>query len=225
MNPTQPITDFARAALTAAAVFLFLNLSTPIQGQTRALNFDTPTWIEVERTEVSGYEGSTTVTVNLIRTGEFRVLTKVDFQTLEGTATEGTDYKGAGGTVIFQPGEGYKSITFELLADQEIETEESFQVQLSTSSPNAFVAADSVRVLIQDAPLPISNPSLTIKSPEHGQVRVSWQGSAEVDLETSADPSTNSWLALDCVIESKSGQCQTLVSAAQALGFFRLRVR
>lgn len=217
----MPIPALARALSAAAAAFLALSA----QAQLRPLNFTTPSYIELERTELRAYEGSSTVTINVFRTGEFRVQTKVDFETIELTATGGADFKAAGGTLVFQPGEGMKSISLEVLGDDETEAEETFQLKLSCSSPDVVLMADSASIFIEDAPLPISNPALSIEPAADGQVRISWRGSAESILEFSAAAGPSPWTAVDCQVETEAGRCHALVPAAQAAGFFRLRVR
>lgn len=225
VNPTMPIAAVARTCFTLALALFLGDAVSESRAQIKPLNFTTPTYIELELAEVRTFEDRATVTINLFRTGEFRVLTKVDFVTEEETATEGRDYKGAGGTVVFQPGEGHKSIVLELIADDEEETEESFSLRLSCSSPDVVFGADSARIVLQDQPRPISNPALTIVPAEDGQVQVSWAGSPEGVLEVTSDPAGDVWTTLSCSVENDSGNCHALVSAAQARGFFRLRVR
>jgi hypothetical protein len=221
----MPILAVARVCLATAAAFLMSPALPDARAQIKPLNFTTPSYIELELAEVRIFEDSTTVTINVFRTGEFRVVTKLDFVTEEDTASEGRDYKGAGGTLVFQPGEGYKSIVLEVIADEEEEGEEAFQLKFSCSSPDVVLASESALIVIQDPPQPISNPELSIVPAEEGQVRVMWAGSAECVLETASDPSESGWTAVPCSVESVSGQCQALVPAVQANGFFRLRVR
>jgi hypothetical protein len=55
----------------------------------------------------------------------------VNYATTDGTATAGQDYTAASGTLTFNPGELTKTIRITILADQIVEPEETFLVNLS----------------------------------------------------------------------------------------------
>lgn len=55
----------------------------------------------------------------------------VDYATADGTAKAGVDYVAANGTLSFAPGETKKSISVTVLADVEVEANETFYVNLS----------------------------------------------------------------------------------------------
>ena len=59
---------------------------------------------------------------------------EVDYQTKDGTATEGTDYTGESGTLIFEAGDIQKTIEVQTSQDGLDEANEEFAVELS--SPN-----------------------------------------------------------------------------------------
>ncbi|XP_075222445.1 sodium/calcium exchanger 3 isoform X3 [Lycorma delicatula] len=70
--------------------------------------------------------------VTVIREGkdlEHKVL--IDYKTEDGTATAGTDYVGASGTIVFAPGETEKYITLQVIDDEVFEEEEFFYVHLT----------------------------------------------------------------------------------------------
>ena len=56
----------------------------------------------------------------------------VQYATSSSTATEGSDYVGASGTVTFLPGETSKTVTVTVLGDSAAENNETFTVVLST---------------------------------------------------------------------------------------------
>lgn len=89
----------------------------------------------------------------------------VNYQTIDGTATAGQDYEFASGTITFAPGETSKTIQVHVLGDTAVESDESFQLQLS--NPIGGVLADSsnsAQAVIQndDAAPPSGNASLQL---------------------------------------------------------------
>ncbi|CAH0391201.1 unnamed protein product [Bemisia tabaci] len=56
---------------------------------------------------------------------------KVDFTTEDGTAVAGSDYVGASGTIVFQPGEAEQRITLQIIDDDVFEENEHFYVHLT----------------------------------------------------------------------------------------------
>ncbi|XP_039281836.1 sodium/calcium exchanger 1 isoform X2 [Nilaparvata lugens] len=70
--------------------------------------------------------------VRVVREGgdlEYKVL--VDYATEDGTATAGTDYVGASGTVVFAPGDTEQYIRLQVIDDDVFEEEEFFYVHLT----------------------------------------------------------------------------------------------
>ncbi|WP_231748662.1 cellulase family glycosylhydrolase [Mycobacterium sp. M26] len=68
----------------------------------------------------------------------------VQYATVGQTATQGSDYVGASGTVTFQPGETSKTVTIVILGDSLAENSETFTVVLS--SPTNATLADATGV-------------------------------------------------------------------------------
>ncbi|MFO0900206.1 MAG: Calx-beta domain-containing protein [Pirellulales bacterium] len=73
----------------------------------------------------------------------------VDYATIAGTATAGTDFTAANGTVTFAPGETQKTINVAILGDTAVEADENFQVQL-TNAVAAEIADGTATGLIQN---------------------------------------------------------------------------
>ncbi|XP_028299275.1 sodium/calcium exchanger 1-like isoform X2 [Gouania willdenowi] len=73
--------------------------------------------------------GSVAMTV-LRRGGDLSTAVSVDYQTEDGTAYTGSDYKFSKGTLIFNPGETEKEIHIEIIDDDIFEEDEHFLVHL-----------------------------------------------------------------------------------------------
>lgn len=188
--------------------------------QIRALNYDTPSWIEVETSEIHAKEGNTSVTLNLFRTGEFRVTTRVDYQTVDQSAVGGRDFQAMGGTLVFQPGEGFKTLTLTLRADEEAEGDETFLLRLSSADPGTVIARDTVKVTIQDASV---SPALRIAAKADGTLQLSWQGYPKATLESADCCDRAGWSAVAGPVEEVDGVCQVTIPKDAAHGFYRLR--
>src|SRR5207249_783662 len=82
------------------------------------------------------------------------------------TATAGSDYIAASGTLTFAPGEFIKTITVQVKGDTLKETDESFAVNLSTATNATIGDAQGVCVITNDDSLPaitgFSVPSATV---------------------------------------------------------------
>ena len=63
----------------------------------------------------------------------------VDFHTIDGTATAGSDYLPTNGTLTFAPGETSKTIWVEIQGDTVYEWDEYFYVVLENSSSNSLI--------------------------------------------------------------------------------------
>src|SRR5262249_57672491 len=65
---------------------------------------------------VEGNTGTTPVTVTVTLTGATAVPASVDYMTVDGTATAGSDYIAASGTLTFAPGDTVKTFLVSVLA-------------------------------------------------------------------------------------------------------------
>jgi hypothetical protein len=84
---------------------------------------------------VSEGVGSATITVR--RSGSTAGDVTVDYATSDGTATAGTDYTAAAGTLTFGVGETVKTFTVPITDDADPEGVETLNVTLSNPSPSA----------------------------------------------------------------------------------------
>src|SRR5207302_400646 len=92
----------------------------------------TPTLVISDVTLAEGNAGSTafnfTVTLSTASTSTVTVA----YSTADGTATAGSDYSAAGGTLFFAPGETSKTVTINVTGDTNVEGNETFFVNLSS---------------------------------------------------------------------------------------------
>ena len=219
MRCTKPTSSALLLAVITALIFLGANLSA---GELKAFGHETPAYIDFELSEIHVSEDGT-VSINIIRTGDFRQMTTIDYQTTEVEASQGKDYKGSGGTITFQPGEGYKTIILELLADDQPESPESFLFEITGAGPNTVVLRPSTTVWIEDAPLSISQPRLQIASARDGNILLSWEGSDQIAVERCSNPASGIWEEVDCTPSVDAGRCEVSQPLSGTLYFFRLR--
>jgi hypothetical protein len=208
----------------AASIFA---ISTPLHtradGGLHAYGYDTPAYIDFEFSEISTEPGDKTVSINLNRTGDFRQSTTIEYATEEITAVEGRDYKGAGGTITFQPGEGYKTITIDLLPNPSSETNRSFRVKLTGSNNYTVLMRDSVTISLPDGETALSLPAkLAVTAGSNGTILLSWQGEHQV-LERSSNPASGEWEAVPCTPVATNGRFEVSQAAGGLFYAFRLR--
>jgi hypothetical protein len=95
------------------------------------------------------------VTINLTRLGgSLGGPVTVQYQTSDGTASAGSDYGAASGTLTFGPGETGKSFTVPVTSDSAPEGDETFQVALSNAAGGASIgspAGGTVTITDDDA--------------------------------------------------------------------------
>jgi hypothetical protein len=93
-------------------------------------------------------EGSGGVTVTVTRSGDLSNEVTIDYQTVDGTATERNDYTTAIGMLRFAPGESQKIITVLITEDSKTEGPESATIVLS--NPTGGMALGNPSVLTLD---------------------------------------------------------------------------
>ncbi len=94
----------------------------------------------------------------------------VDYATSDGTATAGSDYEAAAGTLTFGPGEASKSFTVHVTSDAAHEGDEAFQVKLATAAGGATLgspAGATVTIADDDAvPAAPAEPGASNPAPD-----------------------------------------------------------
>src|SRR5262249_37478955 len=92
-----------------------------------------------DATVTEGNTGSTNATFTVTLSAASSQPVSVQYATLDGTATAGSDYQAQSGTLTFAPGETSKSITVAVIGDRLAEPNETFSVNLSGAT-NAGIA-------------------------------------------------------------------------------------
>ncbi|MGA8806743.1 MAG: Calx-beta domain-containing protein [Thermoanaerobaculia bacterium] len=77
-------------------------------------------------------------------------LTRVRFQTQDGTATAGSDYVAASGELTFQPGETAKTFTISILGDAVFEPDETFKVVITGADNATFSTSPAICTIVND---------------------------------------------------------------------------
>jgi hypothetical protein len=191
----------------------------------KAAGYDTPAYVDLDVSEIHVHEPAATVAINILRTGDFRQTTTIEYQTVEDDASEGQDYKGAGGTLVFRPGEGFKTILVEIVRDDQDEPLESFRVELSSSDPNCMLMRSSALIVIEDQPVPIARPELKIAAAGAGKILLSWDGSDTCALERTATPAAGNWEPVECSPLANGNRSEVVQPIGGTYFFYRLRVR
>src|SRR5262249_17379580 len=76
----------------------------------------------------------------------------VNYVTSNGTATSGSDYQAANGTLTFAPGETSKTITVLVKGDRVAEPNETFHVNLSSPTHATFSNSSGLGTILDDEP-------------------------------------------------------------------------
>ncbi|MCA1618171.1 MAG: DUF4214 domain-containing protein [Acidobacteria bacterium] len=146
----------------------FVNLTSPsgatindAQGVGTITNDDTAPTISINDpapvTEGTANPVSITFTISLSAASGLPVT--INYATANNTATAGTDYTAAGGTLTFSPGETTKNVAVSALGDALDEENETFFVNLSAASGASIADNSGVGTITDDD----AAPSLTIE--------------------------------------------------------------
>jgi hypothetical protein len=122
----------------------------------------------------------------------------VGFTTADGTATAGTDYVAATGTVTFPPGETQQTVSIVAIGDAVVEPDETFRVVMGTPTNALLFNATGQGAIVDDDFVSLSTLEVT-----HGTRLVAdLSGAAGVDLYRLAQPALTSW---EVVLDAASG--------------------
>jgi hypothetical protein len=109
-------------------------------------------------------EGGTNIVINVRRTGDASGTNTIDYATSDLSAAAGDDYTSTNGTLTFNAGETNKTITVPILADNIIETNETFKVTLSNPDSGAALGSISsmvVTILEDDSTIQFSSTAVS----------------------------------------------------------------
>lgn len=143
----------------------FINLSNAtgatiadVQGVGTIVNYVTPS-IQIGG-GFSVFEDVGRATATITRFGNSLTTSVIDVATVDGTASQRTDYTISAATVTFLPGETTKTLDIPIVNDLYVEGDETFSLLLS--NPVGAVLGDpssvAIKILDDDSSLPNSNP-------------------------------------------------------------------
>ena len=144
----------------------FVDLTTPTngtisdaQGQGTIINDDaaplTPTLAINDLNITEGNSGTSTATFIVTLTPSSNQTVIVDFATANLTATSGTDYQSASGTLTFNPGDTSMPISVTINGDTFVEPDETFFVNLANVTGGAVIGDTQALGTIQNDDIPL----------------------------------------------------------------------
>ena len=99
-----------------------------------------------------------TVSLSAVATEAFQV----SYETVDGSATDGSDYSAVNGTLLFDTGDSSKTLLVPILGDEAHEGDESFTVRLHSATVVGISDATGTGTVLGDDPsISISNASLS----------------------------------------------------------------
>ncbi|MGI9210942.1 MAG: Calx-beta domain-containing protein, partial [Methylococcaceae bacterium] len=110
-----------------------------------------------------GNSGTSNANVTVSLSAASSQTVTVNYATLDGTATAGSDYTAASSSLTFAPGETSKTISIPVIGDTTVESDETFQVQLSNAASavlSATASAATVTIINDDR----LTPTVTVAS-------------------------------------------------------------
>jgi hypothetical protein len=132
----------------------------------------TPPSLEVLGTTVTeGNTGTVAATFVFTLSKASTETVSVGYATADGSATAGSDYQAASGTLTFAPGETSKTVTVLVNGDRVAELNETFSVRLTTYPTNAVFGygGNSVVTIIDDEPRIAITPAVSGSEGNTGQ--------------------------------------------------------
>ncbi len=136
-------------------------------GKVRAANYfaaDFPSVVE------GPAAASSTATFTISRVGSLAGQAVVNWSTANATATAGTDYVAASGQVVFQDGESQKTVQVTVNGDGAIETDETFWLVLSTSTPGYATGGGLATIRNDDASVSVNDAQVNEGDPRFGRL-------------------------------------------------------
>ena len=121
-----------------------------------------------DKTVTEGNTGGTSAIFTVTLSAAYDVNVTVNYDTANGTATAGSDYQAASGTLTFTPGQTSKTVSVPVLGDRLPEANETFFVNLSGPT-NATIADGQGQGTIADDEPRISISDVSKKEGKKGQ--------------------------------------------------------
>ena len=125
-----------------------------------------------------GQSGSTNATFTVALSAASSQTVTVNYATANGTATAGSDYTAASGTLTFTAGQTSKTVTVPVAGDTAIESNETFTVNLTGPTNATLADGQAVGTILND-----DFPTLSI-----GDVTVNEGNSGTTNADVHRDP-------------------------------------
>jgi hypothetical protein len=109
-----------------------------------------PATLQFVTDSFGAFEDQGSATIDVVRQGDTRYASTVDFTTTDGTAFAGLDYAANSGTLYFAPGQADASFNVAILSDTPGDGPESLSLILSNVQGAALVGADPATLTIND---------------------------------------------------------------------------
>ncbi len=172
--PVLTTTTNADGSTTISFALTFDETSTPKLSELGTSGFlftavSQPAVVEVGAASLQIPEGGGTAQVVVTRTGNTTVPVTVSYATSDGTASAGSDYTAASGTLAFAAGETSKTLTIPIADDAVREASETMDLTLTSPDNTAAFGSIGPTVLtIADNDGGLTPPTVTITSPTGG---------------------------------------------------------
>ena len=204
-----------RNALLLISVAWFGAASSNTSAQIKAQGYDTPSYVQFSAPRYEVSETETNAVVTIVRSGDFRKIASVDYSTREGTASDNVDFEPCGGSIVFNPGQNFRTITIPIKRSSEPVTK-TFQVEMTQGDLNTVVTTPSADVEIKPQP-----PALDIAA-KNGALVVSWpESDTPFVLEAQSD---GQWSAVTETATLANRSWSVAITPTSPLSFFRLRL-
>ena len=156
-----------------------------------------------------GDAGTTPALLPLTLSRPSNASVSVDWATLAGgTATPGSDYLPASGSVVFAPGETAAVVSVSVVGDTLVETDETFRVGLSSASGAVIADGQATATIADDDAPSLSRDELAHGSSQYADLRAQPGPAADRDYYRLAQPPRSSW---EVDVDATSGDVAPLV--------------
>jgi len=113
---------------------------------------DAPSIAITDATLAEGNNGTVAATFTVSLSATYGKTVSVNFATAGGSATSGSDFQAAAGTLIFAPGETSKTVTVLVNGDRLFEPHETFFVNLSGAMNATIADGQGIGAILDDEP-------------------------------------------------------------------------
>jgi protocatechuate 3,4-dioxygenase beta subunit len=110
----------------------------------------TPALIVTGFSATEGNSGTTTANFTVTLSAASTSTVTVAYATVDGSATAGSDYQAASGTLTFAPGETSKTVPITIIGDTTVEANETLTLNLSNPTGATLSAAAAVGTIVGD---------------------------------------------------------------------------